>query len=346
MNILDYIGSLFGYIIDLGYRISGVYIIGILLFTIAVKLVMLPTSINQQKTQVKQQRIQPRLRELQEIYRNNPTKLQEEQAKLYSKEGVSQFSGCLPLLIQFPVIIGLYQAIVNPLTCVLHLNAEKVQKALELVKEFLPTDSRDSYYNQINLIGQFDSVRDKLATVFSAGELERIEDLAHGAFDFLGLDLLQTPAWTNLLITIPIVCFITSMIMMMQTSMKSGAAGGCSKWGLPIGMSLFMAYIAFSVPGAVGVYWVMSNLLAMVQTFLMNKFYNASILAAQDEARRYARRELEETASVNKHKDVDLELVIARCREKDAEKQEAFRQKQEAMRQKNDDSSRKKKKHW
>ena len=120
MNILDWIGYVFGYIIYFGYKISGIYVVGLLLFTIAVKLVMLPTSIKQQKTSAKQARLQPKIKELQEMYKNNPSKMQEEQQALYARENVSMFSGCLPMLIQFPVIIGLYQAIVNPLTCVLH----------------------------------------------------------------------------------------------------------------------------------------------------------------------------------------------------------------------------------
>ena len=129
MNILDWIGYVFGYVIFFGYKISGVYVVGLILFTIVVKLLMLPMSIKQQKTSAKQARIQPKIKELQEMYRSNPSKLQEEQQKLYQRENISMTSGCLPLLIQFPVIIGLYRAIVNPLTCVLHLSADKVNQA-------------------------------------------------------------------------------------------------------------------------------------------------------------------------------------------------------------------------
>ena len=145
MNILDYIGYVFGYVIFFGYKISGVYVVGLLLFTIVVKLLLLPSSLKQQKTSAKQARLAPKLKELQEMYKNNPTKLQEEQSALYARENVSMMSGCLPLLIQFPIIIGLYRAIVNPLTCVLHLSVDKVNRALEFI-----TVSGNSYYKRVH----------------------------------------------------------------------------------------------------------------------------------------------------------------------------------------------------
>lgn len=320
MGIFEYIGSFFGYIINLGYEISGVYVVGIILFSVAVKVLMFPTAISQQKSSIKQRRIQKRLAELKEVYKNNQQKLQEEQQKLYQKEGMSSMSGCLPMLIQFPVLIGLYQAIISPLTCVLHLDTTKVNAALEAANDILQTGSQ-SAYQQINFIGSFDKVRDVAAQFFTEAEIMKIESLHGGAFNLFGLDLLQTPSFANLLVLIPIVTFITSFLMMKMTSQSNSAAGsGCTNWGMPIGMSLFSTILTFSVPGAVGFYWVCTNVLSVIQSLLMNKFYSVEILSAKEEAKRYARRTIEEGNITNRYKDVDIKLVAARCMEREEER--------------------------
>lgn len=310
MNILDWIGYVFGYVIYFGYKISGVYVVGLLLFTIVLKFVMLPSSLKQQRTSAKQARLQPKLKELQEMYKSNPQKMQQEQQALYARENISPMSGCLPMLIQFPVLIGLYQAVVNPLTLVLHLPLEKVSKAMEMV-----TLPENTYYAQSEFIKQFASVRDKIvsANIFTNGELAELDSMAGGAFNLFGMNLLDTPNVASWLVLIPIICFVSSIAMSLYTMKTSGnAAGqtGCTKWGMPIGMSAFSTWLAFSVPGAVGLYWVLQNLTSIVQSFLMHKYYNAEIMAAMEEAARYARRENEEAAVLSKFGGVDIHETV------------------------------------
>lgn len=312
MNILDWIGYVFGYVIFFGYKISGVYVVGLILFTIVVKLLMLPMSIKQQKTSAKQARIQPKIKELQEMYRSNPSKLQEEQQKLYQRENISMTSGCLPLLIQFPVIIGLYRAIVNPLTCVLHLSADKVNQALQ----FVTLPSENYYYKQSELINQFASIRDKVvsANIFTPTELTELDGLSNGAFNLFHINLLQTPTFNSILVLIPLLCFVTSIAMTLFTMRGANAAAaagnGCTKWGMPVGMAAFSTWLAFTVPAAVGFYWIIQNVVSIIQTLLMNKFYNAQIMEAMDEAARFARREMEEEKVLEKYSGVDIEAVV------------------------------------
>ena len=316
MNILDWIGYVFGYVIFFGYKISGVYVVGLVLFTIVVKLLMLPMSLKQQKTSAKQARLQPKIKELQEMYRNNPTKLQEEQQKLYQRENVSMTAGCLPLLIQFPIIIGLYRAIVNPLTCVLHLSADKVNQALQYVT--LP--SENYYYKQSALINQFASIRDRVvsANIFTPTELTELDGLSNGAFNLFHINLLETPAVNTILVLIPLLCFVTSVAMTLFTMRGSNTAAagqnGCTKWGMPIGMAAFSTGLAFTVPAAVGFYWIIQNVVSIIQTLLMNKFYNAQIMEAMDEAARFARREIEEEKVLEKYGSIDILSVAAQLK--------------------------------
>ncbi len=328
MNILDWIGYVFGYVIYFGYQISGAYVIGLILFTIVVKLVMLPMSLNQQRTNAKQARIQPKIRELQEIYRNNPTRLQEEQQALYARENISMMSGCLPMLIQLPVVLGLYRAIVNPLTNVLHLSVDKVNKLIALGG----VDASKNYYAQSEIINLFPKIREQVeaAGIFTGGELAKLDQLSDGAFTLFGLNLLEMPALTSILVLIPVCCFISSMAMMMMTMKNTAAAGqsGCAKWMTPVLMSGLTTWLAFSVPGAVGLYWIIQNLVGMVERALLNKFYNADIMEAADEAGRYARRELEEQKVMERFANVDIRAAALRLKERtDAEAAEKMAEK-------------------
>lgn len=332
MNILDWIGYVFGYVIFFGYKISGVYVVGLILFTIVVKLLMLPMSLKQQKTSIKQARIQPKIKELQEMYRNNPTKLQQEQQKLYARENISMTAGCLPLLIQFPVIIGLYQAIVNPLTCVLHLSVDKVNQAMQ----FVTLPNANYYYKQSELINQFASIRDQIvsANIFTEVELSEMDGLANGAFNLFRMNLLETPAMTSILVLIPILCFLSSIVMTLFTmhgSTASAGQSGCTKWGMPIGMAAFSTWLAFTVPAAVGLYWIIQNLVSILQTVLMNKFYNGPIMESMDEAARYARRENEEKKILDKYDRVDIRSVAAQLQAQNDAKTEQENAKTESI---------------
>ena len=317
--ILDWIGSLFGYIIFFGYKISGVYVIGLFLFTIAVKLVLFPLSIKQQKTMAKQSRLSPKLQEIKERCGNDKQRYNQEMMELYQREGANPSSGCLPLLLQFPIIMGLYQAVVKPLSCVLHMGNDVINQIMGVAG----VNTTTNYYYQINFIQNFNSLSqdqmNQISQIVSPGDLEHITGLANGGFNFLGLNLLGTPGW-NILIIIPILCFVSSMAMSLYTMRLSNSnqpGGGCMKWGMPIFMSVFSTWIAFSVPGAVGFYWFLSNLLSMVQSYVMNKFYNGHIMNAKDEAARIARRRQEEGAVMAAHQGFVLAEAAQRLRKKE-----------------------------
>ena len=320
--MFDFIGSAFGYIIFFGYKITGLYVIGLILFTIAVKLVMFPLSIKQQKTTAKQQRLGPKLQELKERYGNDKQKFSQAQMELYQKEGVSPMGGCLPMLLQFPIIIGLYSAVIKPLTCVLHLGGAVINQVRELMGV-----GATGYY-EIEIIHKFSDYAAQLsnANILSSEQVTELDQLSKGAFNLFGLDLLGTPAFTNILIIIPILCFASSMAMSLISSRLAAASGsqpggGCMKWGMPVFMSIFSTVIAFSVPGAVGVYWILSNLFSIGQSYAMNYFYNAGILTARDEAARIARRRQEESAIISSLPPVDLMKIAQEKKQEDQAQQ-------------------------
>lgn len=86
-------------------------VIAIILFTVLVRLIMYPLNAQQMKSSKAMQELQPEIKKLQEKYKNDREKLSQEQMRLYREKGINPLGGCLPLLIQLPIWIGLYQAI-------------------------------------------------------------------------------------------------------------------------------------------------------------------------------------------------------------------------------------------
>lgn len=90
---------------------TGNYVLGIILLTLLVRLVLLPLGITQARSMQKMARLAPRQRELQQRHKGNPQVLNQEIAKLYKEEGVNPASGCLPLILQIPVMYGLFDVL-------------------------------------------------------------------------------------------------------------------------------------------------------------------------------------------------------------------------------------------
>lgn len=108
----DLIINIFVTLLTFFYSLTGNIVLSIAVFTILVRMLMFPLTIQQQKSSRAMQAIQPKMQDIQEKYKNDREKLAQEQMKLYQEHGVNPVGGCLPLFIQFPIFIGLYQAII------------------------------------------------------------------------------------------------------------------------------------------------------------------------------------------------------------------------------------------
>jgi YidC/Oxa1 family membrane protein insertase len=115
------------------YAVIGSYGVAIVVLTIAVRAILLPLSIKQTKSMREMQRIQPEVKKLQTKYKGDRQKLNEEMMALYKEHGVNPFGGCLPLLMQFPVLIALYRVIREPLAFLGYTNLSKVATATHWV---------------------------------------------------------------------------------------------------------------------------------------------------------------------------------------------------------------------
>lgn len=304
--ITTLLGYPLGWIMWLCYKIVPIYAIALILFTVLTKLALFPLSIKQQKSMVKMQIFQPRMAEIQKKYANNKEKLNEEMMKLYSEEGYNPMSGCLPMLIQMPILFGLIDVIYKPLTHILRMPTEIIEKATEIATRVTEAAgiTMNMYSPQLGIVS---AVRtDPAAFDALSGFVESITKLN---LSFGPIDLTQQPTFAfNWLLLIPILSFITSigltMFTMKQTSAAQGdnaAANGMNK-GMMLMMPLMSGYFAFMVPAGVGIYWIISNVLMAAQTFLLNKYMNPKDLAAKAREESEARREADRILKIEAKK--------------------------------------------
>ncbi len=305
----------FGYIIGFFYNLSNNYVLSLLLMTILVKLLLLPSSIKQQKSMVKTQRMQPKIKRIREKYAGNQQKMNEAMTELYSKEGYSSMTGgCLPMLIQFPIMMGVFAVNYRLLSYVLKIPKDiiEVLKAEVLKLSDLTAYEKQELRLELTAITHFDELD---LSAIPAETVTKINEFIDN-FSFLGIDLSRTPdtkmGW-DLLWLIPILTGVTSLAMGIYTwlrqrktnpEMAKNPSMGCMSLLTPA-MSI---YFSFLFPASVGIYIIMSSALSFVQMIITNKVFTPKKMLAKamvDETinRRAREKILKNSAKNNKDED-------------------------------------------
>lgn len=293
---MKYIYSAMGWVLEQLYNLLGSiwsplgnYAVAIIVFTLLVKLVFLPVNINQQKATAKQTAVRPKLDALKERCGDDKQKYNMEMQELYRREGVKLMGGCLPQLITLPFLWGVWMAIRSPLSYILHINSDLISKSMESVATAL--GKTVSQITELDVIHNVSGLTDP--------EYAPIVDGVKGMdFNLFGIDLTQTPKFTLrfseltgadlLLWLIPLASFASAFLsswittrMQKKTNPEAAANMGCMMFLMPF-MSL---YISFIVPGAVGFYWMCSNLLGMLIQALLNKHMSPYRIIARGEVK-------------------------------------------------------------
>lgn len=276
----------FGWILSWCYEIVGNYGWSLVLFTVLTRLILLPLSISQQKGMAKQTRLQPKIKKIQQRYAGNQQKINEEMNALYQREGANPLgAGCLPLAIQFPIMIGLYGVIYRPLSYVLHLPSETVDTLTAAVQKITgEATGRAANTIELSVINHADEV---IASLPNLGA-DIAEKLQNFDFTFLGVNMAETPDFKvlNLLWLIPVLSGVTSLMTSALSyfrqrktnpEMSKNPAMGCMSFGMP----LFSVYIAFQFPAGIGIYWTMSNLFMFLQTLVIGHTHSPQKVLAK-----------------------------------------------------------------
>ena len=293
-------GGIFGFLTPLywlfGYGMKGLlmlfndqYFIALTVFTILTRLVLFPLNIRQQRTMAKNARIQPKIQKIQKKYnvrnisdpkqRQKANQQQQEEINaLYAREGHNPMQmGCGPMAFQMIFLMGIIGIIYSPLQYILGIDigdkAEKIATAI----------GYKGNYFQLELLQNIDKYKDVLTTkfgdLFTPSAIESIQNYKEH-MTIGSLDMTITPSWKGgIIIIVPILCLITSLAssivstLIQKKTNQAAAQQQSSMMIMMLMMPLFSFFIAFRVPAAVGFYWMISNLVALVQQLVMAKFF-------------------------------------------------------------------------
>ena len=292
-SLSDIIRVPFGYLLDWLYVFSSNYGVALILFSLIVKLVLLPMSIKSKKSMLKMSRLAPLARSIEAKYGDDRQKAQMAVQQMYKEEGVSMGGGCLwsfiPLLILFP----LYYVIREPITYMLH-NSRSVSAAIVAFIQASGVDlGKNTYYAQLAAAGHLGEFAEaiKSVTVMAGAKLQDID------FSFLGVDLASIPSfrfwqcegWSEIgLFLIPVASGALQMLSMfisqkMNNQVATNADGEVDKnaaqmanqtnASMMIMMPLMSLWIGFSMPAAISIYWIAQAVFGAVQDYFLTKHY-------------------------------------------------------------------------
>lgn len=292
----------FGFLFRILFDFVGNYGLALVIFTLFFRLILLPSAVKQQKGMAKQYRLQPKLKRIREKYQDyapneRNQKIQMETNELYQQEGYSAMSaGCLPMLLQLPILWGLYGIIRMPLTHVLGIGEEAVLALTTAVKELSSVSARTAAYAESMVISHLEELLaadPELMTKFP----EAIAKIQEFDFRIFEIDLGTIPSietfrnWAEasteakLVLLIPILSGVTSLMTSVLSQVRQKKTNpdaqmqgmGC----MMISMPLMSLWFTFQFPAGMGMYWILSNVFAFFQTLILGHFYAPRKTVAQ-----------------------------------------------------------------
>ena len=274
---------------------GGKYVFGLFIFAIIVEILMIPFGIKQQKTSIKQAKMRPKEMAIRKRYagRNDQQtqqKMNQEIQKMYQEEGFNPMGGCLPLLVQLPIVMALYQIVINPLRYVIGMSSEFVTAITTYC-----TTARAAGGLGMEL-GAGRGTIELLSSLRAEGALEGLKSFAYftnGAdvvakmpaesalpdFNLFGMDTSLIPGFHApwILLIVPVLTFVVYFFSMKLTRKFSyqpqvdDPQMGCSNKMMDLMMPAMSVYITFIVPAAVGIYWIFKSIISTAKQFIIHK---------------------------------------------------------------------------
>lgn len=298
MNIFDLlIQRPFGYVLEFFYSFFNNYGIALILFSLAVKIILLPISAKSKKAMMKTTRLQPKIKQIEIACGDDKQKYQQEVSKLYKEEGVGMTGGCLWAFIPLLILIPLYSVIRYPLEYLLHI-AEGTDAFNAIRDAFTAAGGNTgSAYWQLGAVANIET--------YAAGIVDGLKNIN---FDFLGIDLSLAPNWRIWALSgwsqiggalIPLVSggfnylsmFISQRmnrtVVRDENGEKDEEAAKAASTGkmMNLLMPLMSVYIGFIMPLGLSIYWIAQSFFGIVQDYFLTKHYR-KVYDAEDAVKR------------------------------------------------------------
>lgn len=290
---MEFIRVPFGYVLEFFYGLFNNYGVALFLFSLAVKIILLPISAKSKKSMMKTSRLQPIVKQIEIACGDDKQRYQQEVNKLYKEEGVSMFGGCLWSLIPLIILFPLYTVIREPLEYLMHLDADVIAK----LKEAFEAVHGESAYWQYQVASNLDTYREIVGNGVQALN-----------FNFLGIDLGLQPSWKIWTLAgwsqiggaiMPLISGALNYLAMFigqkmnntvitnangerdEAAAKTAQTGKMMNMMMPLMSVLF----GFMMPLGMSVYWIAQSVFGIIQDYFLSKHYR-KVYDKEDAARR------------------------------------------------------------
>ena len=322
----DLIALPFGWIMRYLYEMVGNYGVTLILFTLTTKIVLMPLTVKQKKSTIRMTAFQPEIQRIQKKYATDTQKQQEELARLQNDHNFSMTSGCLPLLIQMPILIGLINVIYKPLRYIIGVSKTLISDTLTPIAEGL-VGTLSRYSPETTIISSIKANPAAYADVLDAATIAKVQDMN---LTFLGMDLTAQPSLKvfNSLLLIPV---LSVVFMFVQTWLSQKLSGQQTNGQTNMMMTmttLMMGYFAFIMPAGVSIYWIFSSVFSIIQEVILNFFINPEKEKAKIEEEIYAARQARKEEEKQRREKAKTAKASAKAQDKYVE--DTFESEEEA----------------
>ena len=319
---MEALGSLLGVVMQWCYSLVNNYGVAIILFTLFSKIVLLPISIWVQFNSIKMVKMQPQLNRIKIDHFGDKDTIADETQKLYKKNHYHATASLIPLAVQIVLLLGVVSVIYHPMNYILNIDSKVTERFQEVAIENDVSINPESSSIQLSVCKQIQNgEKESYLNLQSEFEDEKIDEIVESIADlkmsFLGFDLSWIPSKDGgASIIVPLIAGLSAWLLSFCQNKMNVLQAAQSKFGnystmaVSVGISL---YLGFFVPSGVALYWIASNLLTIIQQYLLNKAINPKKHVNWDELES-TRKELATYNESSKKQKADKELV-KRCKE-------------------------------
>lgn len=285
--MISFFSNIFGYVLNWIYFLVQNYGLAIILFSILVKILMLPLSIKQHKTLKKNEKVQNEMKKLQVKHKGNPEKLNQELMELYKREKINPLSGCFSVIIQFILILSMFYLVRSPLTYMKKIDSAKIEQQITEVKEKNGEQNISKTYPEMAVI---EYLKDN----------DIKENDMYINMDFLGLDLSKVPQenFRDIKVfIIPVLYVISSVVSIKFTTamtkkkednkelrvdkennenkeMDQEKMAAQMNKNMSLMMPILSVSISLVAPLGLALYWLVNNITMIIERLVLNKIFS------------------------------------------------------------------------
>lgn len=285
--MISFFSNIFGYVLNWIYFLVQNYGLAIILFSILVKILMLPLSIKQHKTLKKNEKVQNEMKILQVKHKGNPEKLNQELMELYKREKINPLSGCFSVIIQFILILSMFYLVRSPLTYMKKIDSTKIEQQITEVKEKNGEQNISKTYPEMAVI---EYLKDN----------DIKENDMYINMDFLGLDLSKVPQenFRDIKVfIIPVLYVISSVVSIKFTTamtkkkednkelrvdkennenkeMDQEKMAAQMNKNMSLMMPILSVSISLVAPLGLALYWLVNNITMIFERLVLNKIFS------------------------------------------------------------------------